>query len=214
MSEQKLRIGIDIDDVLIKSAELSIQLYNQEYGTNLTMEHWYDFDDPATYAQVWGSGDNSVLVKRVVSGLADDRFIDVEPIDGAKAVLRQLNKEGHELYAVTGRSESIRKQTKFILDKNYQGIFKDETLFFVDHFEHDGQRVSKADVGLELGLTHFIDDFPAHASALARVGIKTILFSPGYAWNRDGVDEDVKNAVVVLGEWRTIGEYLDAESAK
>lgn len=210
MSERKLRIGVDIDDVLLKSAELSVEMYNEAYDTSITMETWYDFSD----LKAWGNDDFSELVRRVVDLMSDDAFLNVEPLEGASEVLSHLKNEGHDLFAITGRSESIRKQTRFVLDRCYPAIFRDETTFFVDHFEHDGKKMSKADVGLELGLTHFIEDFPVHATAMAKVGVKTILFSPGYKWNKDGVDEDVKDDVVVLGAWQSIGEFLDAEAAR
>lgn len=215
MPKRKLRIGIDIDDVLIKSAELSIQLYNEEYGTKLSLDDWYDFSDPSTYVKVWASEDVTVLVKRVVHTMVNDAFLDVEPIEGSQEGLRHLNSEGHQLFAITGRSESIRRQTMAMLDKNFDGIFTDNTLFFVDHFEHDGKKASKAVVGTQLELTHFIDDFPDHANAIARVGIKTVLFDAGnYKWSKTGIDADVASNVIELDSWQRTVEYLDDEAAQ
>jgi len=205
---EKLHIGIDIDDVLIKSAERSVDMYNEAYGTSLALDDWYDFSD----LSVWGDDNFPILVKRVVDIMADDAFSSVESVEGAFAVLERLKSDGHDLIAVTGRSESIRKQTKAVLDALYPSIFEDDTLHFADYYNHDGHQASKADIGLELGLTHFIDDLPAHASATARVGIKTVLFSPGYSWNQEGVDEDVRGSVLVLDTWHSIGEFLDAEA--
>ena len=212
---RKLRIGIDIDDVLVESAALSIKLYNQEFGTALTLDDWYDFSDPSTYRKVWRSEDKPALVKRVVRMMLNDAFLDVEPIEGSQEGLRHLNSEGHQLFAITGRSESIRRQTMAMLDKNFDGIFTDNTLFFVDHFEHDGKKASKAVVGTQLELTHFVDDFPDHANAIARVGIKTVLFDAGnYKWSKTGIDADVASNVIELDSWQRIVEYLDAEAAQ
>jgi uncharacterized HAD superfamily protein len=212
--ERKLRIGIDIDDVLLQSAKRSIEMYNESFGTDITLDDWYDFDDPEVWSKIWGNDDMKVLVSRVVATMADEAFNSVEPIDGASEALTHLSSDGHELFAVTGRSESIRKQTAFVLDQCFPGIFSNETLFFVDHYAHDGQKASKVDVGLQLGITHFVEDLPAHASGLSRAGIQTILFSPGYRWNKAGVDEDVAGKVIVLDSWPKIVEHLDAESAR
>jgi uncharacterized HAD superfamily protein len=210
MIERPLCIGIDIDDVLFHSAKRSIELYNESYGTQLVLDDWYDFSDPESWPKRWGSGEHRLLVERVVKGVASDDFKTVEPIEGARQVLAHLKKEGHQLFAVTGRSHSVRAQTAHILDESYPGIFLDETLFFVDHFEHDGNKASKADVGLELKLTHFKEDLPDHANGLARVGIRTCLLDLGYKWNQHGVDD----AVTRFTSWAQIGEFLDAEAAR
>lgn len=211
MPERILRIGVDIDDVLFQSAQRSIELYNQAYGTSLELTDWYDFSDKTVWAPKWKSDDMTLLVQRVVGDMAKDDFNDaVLPIEGAREQLQHLRSCGHELFAVTGRSEALRAQTLALLDGAYHGMFDDETLFFVDHFEHGGRRASKADVALDLGLTHFIEDLPAHANELARVGIKTLLYDPGYSWNQKGVDD----AVIRLPSWQEIGAFLDAEAAR
>jgi hypothetical protein len=47
---KKLRIGLDIDDVLIRTGEHIVKLYNQIYGTDAKFDHWYQFDMP----ELWG----------------------------------------------------------------------------------------------------------------------------------------------------------------
>lgn len=210
MPERILRIGVDIDDVLFQSAQRSIELYNQAYGTALTLQDWYDFSDTTDWPTRWGSDHMAVLVKRVVSTMADQEFRSASPIEGARRELRRMQNDGHELFAITGRSEAIRPQTMSLLDASYEGVFTHETLFFVDHFEHDGQRASKADVAINLGLTHFVEDLPAHANALARAGIRTLLFDPGYPWNQTGVDESVTR----VRSWSEIGAFLDEEASR
>ena len=213
MPKRTLRIGIDIDDVLLKSAKRSIELYNEAYDTNLTLDDWYDFKDPEVWSKIWGHSDMRELIRRVVATMADDAFASVEPLEDAAEVLTHLKNEGHELFAITGRAESIRKQTKFVLDLCFPGIFTDETLTFVDYYAHDGAKASKSDVAHELGIDYFVEDLLDHANDLARSGIQTILFSPGYKWNSQGPDADVIDNVVVLDSWRKIGDFIDAKAA-
>ena len=212
-SIRTFKIGIDIDDVLLKSAERSIEMYNEKFGTNVTLDDWYDFDDPEVWSKIWGSDDMRLLVARVVETMADEAFTSVQPVDGAPEALTHLQDQGHELFAITGRSESIRKQTKFVLDLCFPGMFTDDRLIFVDYYNHDGQKASKADVATGLELTHFIEDLPDHATQLARAGIKTYLFSPGYKWNEKGVADDVADNVIVVPGWRWIIKDIDAEAA-
>ena len=215
MEKRVLRIGIDIDDVLIQSGARSIELYNRSFGTRLTLDDWYNFSDPAFYGPLWGTPDLPTIVKRVVAILKEDDFLTVETVNGAQEALLYLNEQRHELFAITGRSEGIRAQTKELLDKNFPNIFNDETLFFVDHFEHDGEKVSKADIGLQLNLTHFIEDLPAHANVMAHAGIKTVLLNAGaYKWSATGIDSTVSTNIIQLDSWKRTTEYLDAETAQ
>ena len=215
MEKRPLRIGIDIDDVLVQSAARSIELYNLSFGSRLTLDDWYNFSDPDFYGPRWGTSDIPEIVKRVVATLKDDDFLTVETVDGAQAALLYLNEQGHKLFAITGRSEGVRAQTKALLDKNFSNIFTDETLFFVDHFEHDGKKVSKADIGLQLNLTHFVEDLPAHANTMAYVGIKTVLLNAGgYGWSTIGLDSAVSAYIIQLDSWKHTTEYFDAETAR
>jgi uncharacterized HAD superfamily protein len=205
MSGQMLRIGIDIDDVLLHSADQTIKLYNDTYGTSMTTNNWYDFSS----MELWGTDDKSEVVKRVSLLFAEDDFADVKPIMNANEVLTHLERAGHELFAITGRPESIRKQTMEVLGKYYPGLFIDSSVYFVDHFSHDGNKANKADLALELGLTHFIDDQVEHVNLLDRAGVKTVLFSQDYAWNQSGADKNI----IRLGDWQSVGKFLDAEAA-
>jgi len=206
MSERTLRIGIDIDDVLIKSVDRAVEMYNEAFGTAITRDTWYDFSD----LEVWGDDDLRVLVNRVVGLFSSDAFASVQPLEGANDVLNHLKREGHELFAVTGRSESIRKQTLFVLDKCYPDLFENDTVFFVDHYSHDGEKASKADVSAELQLTHFVDDQIEHVNSLSRAGIKTVLFSQDYKWNQTGADDNV----IRLNDWQSVGVFFDDEAAR
>lgn len=215
MSKQILRIGVDIDDVLFNSAVRSIEIYNQSFGTQVTLDDWYDFVDPSVYGPVWGTEDLPTIVKRVVGTLMDEAFSNVDPVEGAQKALAYLDQEGHKIFAITGRSENTRSQTKSLLDVHFPGLFTDETLFFVDHFEHEGKKVSKAEIGLQLGLTHFIEDLPSHANGLAGAGIKTVLLNTGnYKWSISGIDPAVSHNVVELDSWPLATEYFDVEAAR
>lgn len=202
----QLRIGIDIDDVLIGSVDRTITLYNEIYGGSITRNNWYSF----TSMEQWGTDDVQEVVKRVASIFGRDDFAEALPIEGAAAQLTRLEKEGHQLFAITGRPESLRPQTLKLLDKYYSGIFTTDTVYFVDHFSHDGQKMNKADVARELQLTHFIDDQVEHSNLLHAAGIKTVLFSQEYPWNQVGAAA----GVAMLSDWESIGNYLDSEAVK
>lgn len=195
------RIGFDFDDVLVSSADHTVKLYNELYGTKLTRDDWYD--DPSIVAP-WEVASFADIVTRVVEIQAGDAFDGVEPLKDAREVLRRLKRAGHELVVITGRPPQLRANTERLLKRYYGDIFTSADLYLTDHFAHEGERVDKGDIALQLKLTHFVDDVISHANSVARKGIKTILFSDNYKWNQAAPDKEV----VRLSSWQVIGDYF------
>lgn len=202
MSSRAFTIGIDFDDVLIASADRTTELYNQLYDTHLTRDDWYD--DP-TITKPWAVDSFSEVIERVMQLHSMPEFADVQPIKDAQRVLRSLKDAGHSLIVITGRPAQLRVHTQLLVDKYYKDIFNE--LYFTDHFSHEGQRISKGEIAITLGLTHFIDDVIQHANDVAKKGVKTILFSDNYKWNQAKADDDV----IRLGSWQEVGVFLHGE---
>lgn len=204
MAKPLFRIGLDFDDVLIASADHTVKIHNDLYGTHLTRDNWYD--DPSI-VEPWNVTQPSEIVGHVIDIQQMDVFTEVPPLQGAQAVLRRLKDEGHTLIVITGRPESLRERTLELMQRYYPDTFEPDALHFTDHFSHQGERIHKGDVALKLELTHFVDDVISHANNVASKGIKTILFGEGYRWNQSDPDEDV----VRLNTWEQIGDFFDAE---
>jgi len=201
MTQKHFRIGFDFDDVLVSTADHVVSLYNQKYGTHLTRDNWYNFS-PMT---PWGVETFPEAASRVADLLYS--LGEARPFVGASKVLSRLKDDGHDLFIITGRPESVRTQTLDILNKYYPGIFDDTSLFFTDHFGQDGKRADKSSLCVDLRLTHFIDDQVEHANIVASEGIKTILFSDNYAWNKSGLNQGITR----LSSWQKIEDFFDEE---
>lgn len=206
MAHRRFRIGFDMDDVLINTADCATSLYNDIYGTKLTRENWYDFD-PIT---PWGAETLSEVVGRVTKLIESEHSSKIQPIKDSQHVLHGLSNSGHSLFVITGRPESIRAQTMLILDRLFPGTFSYKTLFFTDHYNHDGRKCSKADIALDLRLTHYIDDQLEHAEAVLEKGVKTILFSDNYKWNKLSANDNLNR----LSSWQEIEEFFDEEQQR
>ena len=196
-----LKIGIDFDDVLFKTAEKTADLYNARYGTQLTKDNWYNFSPMSP----WGTDKLPEAVRRVVEIMASDEFVGVTPIEGARIVLEELRGQGDELIVLTGRPEAMRRITLLALKECYPDIFSQNGLYFTNHFGKPDERVGKGSIAKQLGLTHFIDDQVEHVQDVASEGVQAILFSDNYAWNQTQLDEDI----VRVSNWEEIGAYFE-----
>ena len=204
---KKLRIGFDIDDVLVNSGIAMTSLHNKVYGTQLDLNNIYNLE---TFKD-WGVADGQGIVDRIHEIMRLDDWLGLDtPIEGALGVLSKLKDEGHQLFAITGRPASFRSDTIKLLETYFPGIFSDETLFMTDLYAVDGspvEKVTKLDIARELKLTHFVEDLLVHADILAEEGIKTVLFTYGYHWNQTGGHD----SLVRLSTWREIGEFFEDE---
>lgn len=206
---KKLRIGFDIDDVLVQTADALTGVHNAIYGTNLGRQHLYEHS--AATAEAWGVEDGPAINKRINEIVPLDEWNDAAaPFEGAMEVLSQLKAEGCELFAVTGRPAFLREKTVSTLNKHYPGIFSDERLHMTDIWGLDGtpaKKITKLDIARELKLTHFVEDYLVHADVLGEGGITTLLFSDGYPWNQTGGHK----SLIRINSWKEIGEFFENE---
>ncbi len=101
---KKLVIAIDCDDVLVPSAQLIVDTYNNTYDTTVTLNDFYNADSG------WQAGGRDEAIRRVDailrSGATDDITPDPETIDAIKQLASQ-----HELHLVTGRQSYMEPAT-------------------------------------------------------------------------------------------------------
>lgn len=201
-------IGIDFNDVLVNGAKEVIRIYNRDFQTSLGLDNWYsDFGDMTPFNTL----DPKEVVKRVIAIQNTKEFSrGVKALEGAHDVLKNLKAAGHRLLIITGRPESNKDSTIATLERLFGDIVDREDLYFTDHYSHDGAPKSKGDIAVALDLTHFIDDLVDHVNDVAARGVRTLLFSDNYQWNKG---EAVPEAVRV-SSWKEIEEYFSRESAK
>ena len=104
-------IAIDIDDTLCNLQEVVIELFNNRYGSNYTIEDFTSYD----IMNVLPTQD-AIVMKDMYGeyGLYDK----IKPIPGAKEALEKLINLGHQIYLVTAA-----------IPKNY-----DEKVNFIHRF--------------------------------------------------------------------------------
>jgi 5'(3')-deoxyribonucleotidase len=171
----KIRVGVDLDEVLAKFVSSLLSYYNHLSGKNISME------DIKSY-NLWenGVGKSGEETIKIVDDFFESREYDkIEPIDGAIESIRELS-EKYDLFIITSRDKKTEGKTRRFLQEHFNGT-RLELIFSGDF--HNEQGKSKAEICKELGIEYLIEDNYKYAENAASQGIKTFLFTR--RWNRD-----------------------------
>lgn len=169
----KLRIGIDVDDVLAESLPGYLEAFRRRFGHEVRIEDaaWEIFRrfPEISAAQLGGFFDE----------LDANDFLSTRPVypEAVRAV-KALAAEGHRLFVVTGRLSQHRECTRRMLER--AGLLK---LFAqVVHREGGSSAEYKPRIARELRLDLLIEDELHVALAAAQVPIPVLLFDR--PWNQ------------------------------
>lgn len=198
MSSEGVKVAVDLDDVVVDTAEHVIQHYNAKYGTEVTLEDFYK----PNISEVWGTPDDETAVQRVNEYLLTEEYHELLPGDGALYGLSNIKERGYEPYIVTGRPNFVEEATRRYLMRHFPNVF--HGVEFTNYFSADLRR-DKGEICRRLGAEIGIDDHIDHARSMAAAGIEVILFG-NYPWNQtDELPEGVTRCV----NWPAVLEYFD-----
>jgi 5'(3')-deoxyribonucleotidase len=178
---KRLVIAIDCDDVLISTAQNTVNDYNDKFGTSLKL---VDFYGGATMA-TWGTDDYDVAVARVNDYISSDIFAKLKPYPDAIVAIRQLAKN-HELHLVTGRSDFLEPVTARMLATYFPNCFQSiEHTNFIIMSTSTAKKRTKGEVCMNLKADILIDDHIAHGENVIAAGLKEMIVFGNYPWNQN-----------------------------
>ena len=148
-------IAVDIDDVLADSARMFIELSNQHWGTELTVD---DYDEDWT--RLWRISREEVEVR---ASAYRDNLPAMQSL-GAHEALRRLS-EKYDLIIVTARPRIVQERTVRWIEEYYGGIFVEESIHFAgmwDVPDETSALKTKGGILKHLQADYHIDDQPKH----------------------------------------------------
>lgn len=172
MRERK-KIGIDIDDVVVKFMESYLDFHNLRLRTSFSTE------DVANY-HLWECGIHSSKEEsmRMVSAFGStSAFWDLPLVEGAKNGVERLSQTYDPVF-VTARPKFQREITKNYFARNFP---RNGYHLLFSGGVYEGR--TKAEICLDEGIPLIIEDNPLYAFDCAREGIKAILLAK--PWNRE-----------------------------
>lgn len=152
-----MRIGLDLDGVIVDSIPHWIRVLNREAGTT-----YVEGNLPDSHGQP--------EIAAVSDRFEVEMLIPPGPVPGAREAVRQLKEAGHILVVITARSPRMRGLTEAWLA--YHGISVDRLRFLGGG--------NKADAAIAEGIELFVEDTPHNAQALAEAGVEVLLFEEPY----------------------------------
>ena len=195
---RKLRIGVDVDDVLVESLPDYLELFRRRFGREVKIEEaaWEIFrrfpEIPAE--QVWG----------FYAELERTDFLGRRPVyPEAVAGVRTLAAAGHRLFVVTGRLAQHQDHTRRMLEgAGLLGLFEDLV-------HRDGEALAgyKPRVLRELGLQLHVEDELDVARAVAGIPVSVLLIDR--PWNQG----DLPVGVTRVRDWEQVVRQVAEEAA-
>ena len=187
-----MKIGVDIDEVVVEFFKKYLKLFNKRFGKNLI------FEDIVKY-EIWDLTDVSQEeTLRVLDEFgSSESFFRIQLVKGAKEVLDEFFKS-HEIFFITSRPEKAKEQTwKFFEERFQNSPFK--IIFSGDMF---GGNKTKFEICKELGIPILIEDRRKYALDCAQNGIRVLLMDK--PWNQNCEHENL----VRVKSWKEIMEKI------
>ena len=176
---RRLRIAVDVDDVLAENAAGIVAFSNQRWGTNLTVD---DYDEH--WAKMW-QVDNAEVERRTAEIVSTSLSAGYGHIGGALEVLERLAQH-HHLMIATSRCLQVKGDTIAWIDEHFPGIFASTAVYFSgiwDELTNDSHRATKAELMTQINADVLIDDQLKHCQAVAAHGRNALRFGD-HAWNQ------------------------------
>ena len=190
-----MKIAIDIDDTLFQTHNLFLR-FCKENGYNLEKQD-NKFKDYKVFMKTWYE-----FVK-------SNEHLKIPPIEDSIKIVKQLAKD-NELYIITARDNSIRKETLELLDKYYDlNIFKK-----IINLNYTDEKIDqKFEVCKLYDIKIIIDDNLQTIIDCANNNIKSLLmdYKEQYTWNK--IEKLPKNAIKVYS-WKDINNKINNYEAK
>lgn len=166
-----MKFGFDIDDTLINLREHAFHLYNKKLNQNVPLETYNELLTLEIHRS-FGLSDQEGN-KLWKDSLEEIYFTDCTPFPYAIEMVKELLKDGHEIYYITSRAlEHCERTKKWIVNA---GFPVPEGSFYCGM--KDSEKIT---IILELGLDYYFDDKPAVLETLSGANVNVYAKNNSY----------------------------------
>jgi len=191
-----MKIGIDIDDVIVDFCLPFAKFHNANYGTNWSKENLNTYRLEDLTGDTWDQMQEKMdlFVKE-----ADffNKKVDPAIVESIKTLAMV-----HEIYIITGRPDHYRDGTIKWAQNNLNGLYRE--IFFV---YGEAEKVDKWQFCVNNGIEVIIEDLPEFATKCNEAGITVLLFD--HPWNQGVKGQNLKR----VKSWPEIVRILSIKRA-
>ncbi len=166
-----MKFGFDIDDTLIQLREHAFRLYNAKLNRNVEIERFNELTTVPIHelfgltaeegGQMWNSLRDEIY------------YTDCPPFPSAVEALRELVRQGHEVYYITARAPEHCERTREWIEK--AGFPVEEGRFYCGMGDAE-----KVHIIRKLGLDYYFDDKPAVLNTLSDLSLQVYVRDNSY----------------------------------
>lgn len=187
-----MKIGVDLDDVLLDCNTSLARFHNSRYGTSYERKDVFSWH----IELLWGCTREEAMV-RVEHWYGSLEHSQSAPVHGAIEAVEVLSKV-HDLHIVTSRPSQIRGLTEEWLERHFRERFSG--VHFTNHSKPGSG--SKGDMCGNLGVSLLIEDSPQHAQEAAAKGVTVLLLD--CPWNQ----EKVSGNIIRIATWKDALDFI------
>ncbi|MFH1608077.1 MAG: HD domain-containing protein [archaeon] len=188
MENKKIKIGIDIDDVVLEFYERFANFCNENHGSSIGC-----VDLGSNFINSLGSKEKTLTALK--NFVDEGHAYNLVFIEGFKEIFDDLNKD-FDLCLITSRSYDNREQTKTYFKDNIPNFDLDI------HYTFDYPECKKSVVCNTIGASIIVEDDSYNALECAQNGIKVFLMDK--PWNQNCEHDNI----VRVKDWKEIIEKL------
>lgn len=189
-----MKIGIDMDDVIVDFFPSFLRFYNQRY------EKDFKFQDMTDY-HIWKIGigrDREEAITLVDEFYNSNEFSQIPFVNGARKGVEELARQNGDLIIITSRPIRFREKTQSFLEKHFRDIkFK---IHYSSGLHEQGG--TKADICKIEGVEIFLEDCLKYAEECVFNGISVLLLDKPWNQGSNGKAERVYNWDEILEKIR------------
>jgi 5'(3')-deoxyribonucleotidase len=190
-------IGVDLDDVIYPFTTEFMKFVNKQLGVDKTIKNCLVYSLAVTY------GIPEQQIYDFIALFMNTRAAkNALPIPGARTSLKTL-KEHYDVHIVTARPETLNKDTRNWLDKDFKDLYSDiHYCSFYSLGDKKEVKLSKTDVCKQLNAFCLVDDNVWNATEFHRAGFLGILFG-NYPWQ-----SSAERDIVKASNWAEVKQIL------
>lgn len=198
---KKLKIGIDIDNVISNSYPEYIKKFNFAFGTSICFEEVTEFSFLEKYEGI----ENSRAEVFISTLLEDKDFqLTLPPFSEAITIIKKWHKKGYSTHYITARPSFTQEVTEKWLAKHglmIPGVTLDSCDYGKDKLDTEFKREAVERLGIDV----FIEDSKEIAIVM---DIPVLLFDR--PWNQGKLPKNAKR----VNNWQQIDQFIEQYEVK